>query len=496
MVFMKSATNMFEYALRIIHSHYNESMLTFGVKEYRAMDGIMIIFMQSIVYIALSALSLAMNPRKKKFSTKPGKSVDTAGKYSRVVKRTKTTDYGIDDIRSSHSLREHLNQCRLIITILALVAINISNKLMLYKSLDHMSYPMVAVIRSFRLFPSPLSIIGSIVSYRILMSTSMATIGIFIYLFSPEEGVESIYYLKKLNALDDPRAIQEYDKVKIVRMSLRFLYFYARDVLSPYDASNEEDGFIDKIINNELPLQDYSRPLKEQARTYYRTLLLLHGDRGNEIIGKERIKTVFKKIMGTNDKLYTPEMNYLALSFIKMISTGKNDLYFHAFLEKRKIIAASYLAFHSLMEVAMETGQIIICQELGIQSDLFVFGINLLSAVSLCFILLLYSFHESDWSPSFKKDIFIASCALYYIRRLSSQESFLSQRKDNTRMSLQIGMKFFSLFLSTIFYGHSFTIGQIIGLVFMFTSYLININMHSILLARWTLSGHLRKKCV
>ncbi|EHY65116.1 hypothetical protein NERG_01562 [Nematocida ausubeli] len=499
MVFVKSAAGFGEYALRIIYGYYNESMITCGLRAYRFLDGVSIIFSQSIVYIGLSLFFLALHSRRRKNSSKRGQKHETQSKKkTHQIKRPKVAEYGLDGLdRNESGLQRTLHQCKFVLMILCLVCINILNKLMLYKSMEYISYPTFSIIRSFRLFPAPQSIIGRSISYRMKMSIGMATAGIFIYLFTREEKVESIRYLERLSTLHDPRAIHEYDKVKIVRLSLRFLYFYTKKFLSSSDVPCEEEAFIAGILKNELPPQDYAAPLKDQAQKYYKTLLLLHGNRSKEVVGKAGIKEIFNKMARRNGNKSTPEIDYLALSFVKMICAGQNTSYFHAFLEQRKIAAAAYMAFHSIMEVALEAGQIVLCKRFGVQNDFITIIINLLGALVLCIVLLFHSSGLHDWICRFRKDLFLASSLLYYIRFLSTEEgTIFTEKKDVNRMGLQIGVKFFSLLLSVVLYTHDFTLGHIVGLFLMFISYLININMHTVLLSRWTLSGHVRSRCL
>ncbi|KAI5191432.1 hypothetical protein NEMIN01_1508 [Nematocida minor] len=491
MVFLNSANNLGEYVLKILNAYYTESMLTCGIVRRDFCDDSAMLASQSMVFFGFSLACLMTGVRRKNFRIKRHGDESAKAKGGRAVKKTKLTERNVEeDKKKDLDLKERLEKIRLIILLILLAGVNIFNKLMLYKGLQYISFPTMAIVRSFRLFPTPLGIVGHDLTSRSTLSVLIAAMGIFTYIFSKEEKVENIHFLAKVAESNDFRILHNSDKIKIIRLGLRFLYNYVGKDLRSFKPMQEEELFLQSILNNRLPAQNYSLSLKEQGARYYKNLLLFHANCPVDPNRKEA-EEIFEKIIKSKGSA-TPEMNNLAFSLIKMICTQENTIYFQAFLEKRKISAAVFLCVHSWMEVALEGGQVFLCKKFGIQYEFVITAVNLLSATILSGILFNTSRGIGVILKNFRKDMFISSFTSAYIRLFLTKTAI--EKMDDSRMGLQIGMKFFSLFISVIFYNHDFNLGHVLGTFLMFVGCLVNLNLHNILLSRWTLSGHLRRK--
>ncbi|KAH9385558.1 uncharacterized protein NEMAJ01_0454 [Nematocida major] len=494
MIFLTNANNLGEYALKILNSYYAESMLTPGVTQRHFLRDIAMFSAQSIVYFWASLFCLVSKTRKKHFVVKRCKLGSLFPKTARATKKQKVSEsYAEKGPGSTQDQKERVEKIILIFLLAVLACLNILNKILQCKSLEYVSFPTMSIVRSFRLFPTPLGVVRNRRQRMSMLSILLATAGMYVYIFSCEERVESLHFLRQLVSLEDFRMLCHHDKIKIIRMTLQFMYYYTKADLLAGKGPEEESAYMECILSGKQPAQDYSLPVKDQAARYYRSILLLYG---NKPIPEDKraAREVFKRVLDVEKKRGGSGADQLALSFIKLICTRPNTAYFQAFLERRKFDAAFYLALHSWMEVAFEAGQIFLCKEFGIPYEFVTTAVSLLSATVGAAVVAGMSHSLENANMNIRKDMVMSSIIFLYIRLFCTKE--FCAEMDDTRMGLQIGMKFFSLLLSVMFYGHDFNLGHVSGVFLMFIGCLFNINMHTILLSRWTLSGHIRRKCL
>lgn len=492
MEFVSNSSSLSEYVLKIVYAYYIEGILTWRVQKTRVCDIVVMHALQSIIFFGVSLFSLISRAKRKHFRIKRRRKKAEKPKIVRIIKQARVAeDSKEEEGRGNMYIRERFEKIFLIVVLGLLSGIDICNKLILYSVLEYTTYPIIGIARSFRLFPTPFGILGQGIPLQSTFSIATTTMGIFTYIFSCEERVEDVEFLKKVSDLHDLGMLNADDRIKVIKLGLRFLCScYSSESLEALCTSDKEPIFMKTILAHKLPEQEYALPIKDQVAIYYKNLLLLHK---NKEISQDHpeVTKVFERIL-VDRNTTTPEIEKLALSFIKMITAGNNTRSFQAFLEKRKINAGIFLTLHSCIEVVLETGQIFLCNKFRIQPEFAITAMNLLSATSILGVIIYYPQAIIDVLKIYKKNLLISTLTLSYIKLFARKSGIVPLL--NSRIGMQIGMKFFSLFLSIIFYGHEFSARHAIGIIIMIPGCLINLKNHNTLLSRWTLSGHLQRK--
>lgn len=480
-----------KYVLKILNAYYKEGMFTWGVQTVQICDVVAVHAMQSVVFFGVSLFFLLSKAKSKHFRIKRRRKKVEKVEVWQIIKKAKITEESREEKQKINmDIHERFEKIFLILLLACLTGIEICNKLVLHATLEYVSYPLVSIVRSFRLFPTPLLDIGQELNPQSTFSIITATMGIFIYIFSNEEKIESTEFLKRVSESHNFDLLHPDDKIKIVRLGLRFLYSFCSDGdLNQTNSPGTASIFMQSILDGKMPDQDYTLPVKEQAIKYYKDLLLLHR---NKPISPSQPETaeVFKRLLA-NRNTDTPEIEKLAFSFIKMIVSGNNSKYFKAFLAQRKISAGIFLILYSCLEILLETGQVFLSNKFRIQPEFVLTAMNLLSATSLLGVLLYNPLAINNTLKNYTRDMVGYTITFSYIKLFSKRDS--KNKPYNRRIALHMMVKFFYLFLSIIFYRHDFNAGHILGIVLLIPGCLMNLNIQNIILSRWSLSGYLQK---
>ncbi|KAI5181371.1 hypothetical protein NEOKW01_1565 [Nematocida sp. AWRm80] len=486
-----------DYTLSIIGNYYTESVLAPGLYQRTISDDIACLSVQCFWYFLCSLYPLVNRLRRTKITTQQPvkKSVPKVHKNTNAIKRIRYTA-GSGDRKSRAPLKEEVTEriekTKILVIITFLACINIMNKVIMYKSLEYTTYPTMAIVRSFRIFPLSL---GRRESKGIfpggMISVVVALVGIFTYVFSREERTENLFFLQRL-AQDHKNieCLQPETKRKLIRMALRFLDLSIRKSKHSFHGiTEEEENFVSGILQGTPQIHPYLYPLDQQGRFFKGLIRAYH----NQSVDSKSVSELFHHI----DHLDTPEaqvpISHLIYSFCSLVSIDKNSLYFKVFLERNKINAAVLLTIHSWLEILLESGQVVLFKMYSIDYQYILYGTNLLSSVICWSILLLTGYPKRNMYRYIRRDVFMATFTLSLTRVFSFSEK---NKGSIHQMSMQIGRKFFSLLMSLVFFGHDFNLGHCIGILLMFLGCLMNLNMHSVLLSRWTFQGHLKRRCI
>ncbi|OAG31832.1 hypothetical protein NEDG_00307 [Nematocida displodere] len=529
-----SYVGLLDYALSVIGSYYTESILIAPITKRSLLDDLGCLTVQSFCYFIcpLYPFLMALGKRTKDcFSRAPPK---TRGKKQDKVHLPLSWSHSSlckpagkrqkqENVKKAPSSSSG-EKAKIVLFVAVLAVLNICNRLLLCKSLEYTTYPIIGIVRTFRVFPvsldaqqdkrqPPRSLANS-------AGVAMGMVGIFSYIFSPEEKVENIYFLGQVLKSGKPEGLRNNDMRNIIRLSLRFLHYHMGKGTEKKES--EEEVFMTQIYNGERAKQDFFLPIKEQAARYYHGLVSLYVSNPNfsgvsSFSGVSRhsstsktpkalekpdskpdhkpettTEKVFREIVNIGNGPNHPAVTQLAYSFIRMICTGNNPRYFRAFLERRKINAAVLLTLFSWTEMILDAGQVTLANVYGIDHLYILYGVNIFSSLLGCGVLAFARYPEERMLQYIRRDVILSAFALSLTRMFSYKD--VDKKYPMVKIGLHIGKRFFALFTSIIFFGHDFNAGHVFGIVLVFIACLLYLDMNEVLLSRWSFQGLLKRR--
>ncbi|KAI5187124.1 hypothetical protein NEHOM01_1950 [Nematocida homosporus] len=553
-----ASNGLLDYLTSILGGYYTEQALVKDVLYRDCFACLVPILMQSGIHLVCSLYPFVMQRRRRRVREARGMVKYVRGSGGRhQIKRVKLHAMPVPARALALALREHLEyraerveKLVILLMMAGLAVVAVVSKLVMYEALKYTTFTTLGIVRSFRLFPVSLTS-GHWNGHRPAgkkVAVMAATMGIFIYIFSPEERVENIHFLKNILPGRKPNLMTAEDKQRLIRSGLRFLewtdminrpkaslgsqpfylmpYYLIKQVcgvrksklglglgrVSREDenqvrndeclarvsytpdqivALSLEEQFIVQLLAGEVPKQHLNLSPHIYSRLHYRGLLAVM--QGSQHEDPRVVEILTRVSSGRKDPQTERVVNALSISLLRIICTGPNILLFKAYLEKKKILAAILLALNSWLEVALEAGLVVLFKMYHIEYGCISYGVNLISVLLTYAFLVLYGYSPGDMYACVTRDRILSSLFGSLSRFFSYQDG--DRNYPVLRTSLQIGRKFFSLLMSTIFFRHDFNVGHCIGILLMFIGSIMNVGLHSVLLSRWTFSGHLKRRC-
>ncbi|KAI5170715.1 hypothetical protein NEFER03_0174 [Nematocida sp. LUAm3] len=486
-----SSNEILSYILCTIGGYYAENTMSSSIRRRKKEEILSLISIQCLGYFLcfLFPLLSAAQRKGKTFLVRTRRRAKERKPENHQVKRGKleTQQSKVEKetvVEHSYGYYTERKEKIGILVLLALLgAINITNQIVLYRSLEYTTYTITQVVRLFRMIPISLTFSSSNprISREGKVSIVLAVLGAFMYIFSSNERIEDIYLLKRLVKNNHTSALRTEDRTRIIRLFLRYLDYHAGDI--PKIEEKQEKEFISDIINGISKRGNENISIKECTNKYYRGLLSLSKGEQSEV--GEKTKRVFIYLQKKYpEKQEEESIKALSSSVLQIICQGKNAFMFKAFLEKDKISAGMHLALSSWLEVIFDLGVLILYRIYRIEEIYIRSGVNLLSSL-FCWIYLFSSgFSSSFILRSITKDTFLSSACLEGAKLLMFHE--IERKGLLFHIYLEIGKRFFSILLSVIFFKHGFYTGHCIGVLFMLVGCMVSLDSHSLLLSRWS----------
>lgn len=507
-----STSGIFDYVFGMLGDHFTEQFLLPPIRGRTILQSFLALFMQGLcnclffLYPLLQILKkrviickslLEEGKRKEKNAAKHSQTKRICRKRYIPIKRTKKGN----KVEFIDYREDSTEKIKVLILITILAILSILSKLFLYSSLEYTSYTTISIVRSFKLFPIPFILLSSNrnsnFSAKSRVSIIFIIIGVFTYIFAPSEKIENILFLQKIAEHTTLSCLEMEDKFRLIRLFLQFFAYSSKDELLHTPQVLEEGLFINQILSGHIPEQEREASIEMQITKYYRGIVSLYkSDRVQESIEIHQLLEylVKKGQKGQEKKKQQSIIDAFALVCIRTILNRRNSLYFKAFLERKKMIAGMLLFLHSWTELLLEAGQVTLFKLYTLEYSYFSYALNFFSALISWLVLCFSSCKGIQMHRNVPKSLLLSIIFVSLSRFFSFK--ITGGRKPVLYTSLQLGKKFFSIVISTVFYCYNISIEHCMGLLFIFIGYMVDINMHMVLLSRKTFKGYLKRKCL
>jgi len=499
---MTAKRAFFEYVLGIMGNFYLENAFVTRLTMRSLKEDVSYVYSESLWLFLFSIYPLVRINRKslakskRIFQTKPriAKLEKKNGKKQKIAGPPTFEEKEALVIEEKENKTEKKHKKTMVVTAaICSGVLNVISKVLFYRSLNHTSFTVASMARVFRLIPVTTIVIPERrsvnVRYKDVLSVLVVTLGVFMCVFSREEKMECPFYLLTLKGNEKYLHLEE--KMKIIRSALKFFASFNIPDKEGGEETREEKLFLEHLRGRRRSPQDLLLPVPEQIRLYYRGIVVFYrqGASRKKSPNLQRVCELLL-IKGKETEVVTEN---LVASFLGVICTEKNTQNYKSFIEKSKLDAGVLLTVFSWLNLACETGQIIIMKRYRMNYYYALYGINM---CSWAFCHLYMTSFEID--RLFSCDFLSMKVVLAGMISTYSKINMTTEFKTNSpslEVGTKIGMHFATFFLSVMFYYHDFNSGHCIGLALIFIGSLMNLELYTNIISRWSMRGYLNRKC-
>lgn len=422
-------------------------------------------------------------------------------------------------------LNETLKKVQVLGGMCVLSLMGVLSRIIFFKTLEHTSYPVICIVKAFRLFPGtaevmPLPTTSRRVESELesMLGTFLTTVGIFVYVFAEEEEEHDRVYLKKnLIRLSSPDTVfPDTISHKIIRLGLGYLRTQARSHNGePTGHPASARVFLQAVLAGDRPDMDITMTIQEQIRAYYHEVILeysgcsvhpadqsrgraVKGARGENVKEKEKKEREMAKqlleCLNKHKKTRAEKRRqqvFAGCILRTLLRPEESPEKLALFLEHRKIKAAIFLAAHFWAEAIKEGTQTLFIKKYRMENTSVQHGVSMVTGIMCWLVLFLNGYDQKKVAEYANVIVFLSLFSFSQTLRRKQNTSTISPPQQ---IGMKVGRKILSVLFSSILHDHQFTATHAIGLFLLFAGSLLNESIYAMVYSKWTFRDNLIKK--